>query len=90
MEPGPSGSPQANEARQLSRYIAAAAAATLTAYTSPFNLTGLPAISIPCGVDANGLPIGLQLVAGPWAEPRLLRIARAYERATSWHERRPR
>jgi Asp-tRNA(Asn)/Glu-tRNA(Gln) amidotransferase A subunit family amidase len=69
---------------------AVAAAATLTAYTSPFNLTGVPAISIPCGFDANGLPIGLQLVAKPWAEARLLRVARAYERATSWHDRRPR
>lgn len=69
---------------------AVAAAATLTAYTSPFNLTGLPAISIPCGFDDAGLPIGLQLVARPWAEARLLRVARAYERATSWHERRPR
>jgi aspartyl-tRNA(Asn)/glutamyl-tRNA(Gln) amidotransferase subunit A len=68
---------------------AVAAAATLTAYTSPFNLVGLPAISLPCGFDASGLPIGLQLVARPWAEARLLRVARAYERATSWHERRP-
>ena len=68
---------------------AVAAAAVLTAYTSPFNLVGLPAISIPCGFDDGGLPIGLQLVARPWAEARLLRVARAYERATSWHERRP-
>ena len=68
---------------------ALSAAATLTAYTSPFNLTGLPAISVPCGFDALGLPIGLQLVARPWAEARLLRVARAYERATSWHEHRP-
>ena len=68
---------------------AIAAAARLTAYTSPFNLTGVPAISIPCGFDPTGLPIGLQLVARPWAEARLLRIARAYERATTWHERRP-
>ena len=68
---------------------AIAAAAKLTAYTSPFNITGVPAISIPCGFDASGLPIGLQLVAQPWAEARLLRIARAYERATSWSERRP-
>ena len=59
------------------------------AYTSPFNLTGLPAISIPCGFDALGLPIGLQLVGRPWSEARLLRIARAYELATPWHERRP-
>jgi len=65
------------------------AAAMLTVCTSAFNLTGLPAISIPCGADADGLPIGLQLVAGPWSEARLLRVARAYERATSWHERRP-
>jgi len=68
---------------------AVAAAATLTAYTSAFNLTGLPAISVPCGFDRSGLPIGLQLVARPWAEARLLRVARAYERATSWNERRP-
>ena len=68
---------------------AVAAAAKLTAYTSPFNLTGLPAISVPCGFDAAGLPIGLQLVARPWAEARLLRVARAYERATAWRERRP-
>ena len=68
---------------------AVAAAARLTAYTSPFNLTGVPAISIPCGFDASGLPIGLQVVARPWAEARLLRIARTYERATSWSERRP-
>ena len=61
----------------------------LSRNTRPGNLTGLPAISIPCGFDANGLPIGLQLVARPWAEARLLRVARAYERATSWHERRP-
>jgi aspartyl-tRNA(Asn)/glutamyl-tRNA(Gln) amidotransferase subunit A len=68
---------------------AVAAAARLTAYTSPFNLVGLPAISIPCGADASGLPIGLQLVARPWAEARLLRIARAFERATAWSGRRP-
>lgn len=68
---------------------AVAAAARLTPFTSPFNLTGLPAISIPCGFDANGLPIGLQIVARPWAEARLLRVARTYERATSWNERRP-
>jgi len=68
---------------------AVAAAATLTAYTSPFNLTGLPVISVPCGFDRSGLPIGLQLVARPWAEARLLRVARAYERATSWSQRQP-
>ena len=67
----------------------AAAARLLTRLTSPFNLTGLPAISIPCGFTAMGLPIGLQLAAGPWREPVLLRAARAYEAATEWHERHP-
>lgn len=68
---------------------AIAAATRLTANTSPFNLTGLPAISVPCGFTKDGLPIGLQLVAGPWREPLLLRAARAYERATEWHTRHP-
>lgn len=68
---------------------AIAAAARLTANTSPFNLTGLPALSVPCGFTASGLPVGLQLAAGPWREATLLRAARAYERATHWHERHP-
>lgn len=68
---------------------AVAAAAHLTTNTSPFNLTGLPAISIPCGFTGSGLPIGLQLAAGPWREALLLRAAHAYERATEWHTRHP-
>ncbi len=61
----------------------------LTRFTAPFNLTGLPAISIPCGFTRQGLPIGLQLVVRPWAEARLLRAAYAYEQATEWHLRHP-
>ena len=68
---------------------AVAVASRLNALTSPFNLTGLPAISLPCGVTRDGLPIGLQLAAAPWREAVLLRAAHAYERATKWHERRP-
>lgn len=68
---------------------AVAAAMKLTANTSPFNLTGLPALSVPCGFTREGLPIGLQLAAAPWREALLLRAARAYESATSWHERHP-
>jgi aspartyl-tRNA(Asn)/glutamyl-tRNA(Gln) amidotransferase subunit A len=68
---------------------AVAEAARLTALTSPFNLTGLPAISLPCGFTAEGLPVGLQIVAAPWREATALRVARAYERVTSWSERRP-
>ena len=65
-------------------------ASRLTVNTSPFNLTGLPAISVPCGFTRGGLPIGLQLAAGPWREGLLLRVANAYERATEWHTHRPR
>ena len=61
----------------------------LTRFTAPFNLTGLPALSLPCGFTSQGLPIGLQIVARPWAEAALLRAAQAYEQATPWHSRTP-
>jgi aspartyl-tRNA(Asn)/glutamyl-tRNA(Gln) amidotransferase subunit A len=64
-------------------------AGLLTRYTAPFNLTGLPALSLPCGFTSQGLPIGLQLVARPWAEANLLQAAYAYEQATEWHYPRP-
>lgn len=57
----------------------AAYAPKMTRFTAPFNLTGLPAISLPCGKDPNGLPIGVQFVAGPWQEAKLLRAAHAWE-----------
>ncbi len=65
------------------------AARQLTRYTAPFNFTGLPALSIPCGFTSQGLPIGLQLVARPWAEASLLHAAHAYQQATRWHLRMP-
>jgi Asp-tRNA(Asn)/Glu-tRNA(Gln) amidotransferase A subunit family amidase len=58
-------------------------------YTFPWNLTGQPAISVPCGLTSSDLPAGLQLVGRPFDEVTVLRIARAYERATPWHELRP-
>jgi aspartyl-tRNA(Asn)/glutamyl-tRNA(Gln) amidotransferase subunit A len=61
----------------------------LTRFTSPFNLAGLPALSVPCGFSQEGLPIGLQLVARPWAEAKVLQAGFAYEQATEWHRRRP-
>ncbi len=57
------------------------------AYTGIYSLTALPAISIPGGFTADGLPIGLQLGAAPFAEETLFRAAYAYEQATSWHTR---
>jgi len=57
--------------------------------TSPFNVMGLPTISVPCGFSSNGLPIGLQLTGRWWEEGTVLRAAHAYEQATEWHKRRP-
>ena len=53
----------------------------LTRFTAPFNLTGLPALSLPCGFTSSGLPIGLQMVVARWDEARLLQAAWAYEQA---------
>jgi aspartyl-tRNA(Asn)/glutamyl-tRNA(Gln) amidotransferase subunit A len=58
-------------------------------YTISCNLAGLPGVSIPCGFTKAGLPIGLQLLAAPFEEEKLLRLARMYERATDWHRSRP-
>jgi aspartyl-tRNA(Asn)/glutamyl-tRNA(Gln) amidotransferase subunit A len=57
--------------------------------TGQFNAYGIPAISVPCGFTAAGLPVGL-MIAGPrFSEGRVLALARAYEAATDWHRRRP-
>lgn len=61
----------------------------LTRLTRLVNLVGLPAISVPCGVGADDLPVGLQVVGRPMDEVTILAIAAAYERATPWHTRRP-
>jgi aspartyl-tRNA(Asn)/glutamyl-tRNA(Gln) amidotransferase subunit A len=58
-------------------------------YTISCNLAGLPGMSIPCGFTRGGLPIGLQLLAPPFAEERMLRAARMFEKATDWHTKRP-
>jgi len=57
--------------------------------TLPFNLTGYPAISIPCGFTRSGLPVGMQLVAKPFEEATLLRCAHQFQMATDWHTRKP-
>ena len=61
----------------------------LTQYTRPYNITGFPAISIPCGFSESGMPISLQLAGRPFDELTVLRAAHAYEQATDWHKRRP-
>jgi aspartyl-tRNA(Asn)/glutamyl-tRNA(Gln) amidotransferase subunit A len=57
--------------------------------TRPYNYLGLPAVSVNCGFDANGCPIGLQIAARPFAEARVLQVADAYQRDTDFHMRRP-
>jgi aspartyl-tRNA(Asn)/glutamyl-tRNA(Gln) amidotransferase subunit A len=56
---------------------------------TPVNVAGYPALSVPCGFDGSGLPVGLQLVGRPFEEALLLRVARTYERVTEWGARRP-
>jgi len=63
--------------------------AELLRMTRPANLTGLPALSVPCGFTRDGLPVGLQLIGPRRSEARLLAIALAYEEETDWHARHP-
>ena len=58
-------------------------------YTTPVNLAGLPGLSHPCGFDAAGLPVGLQLIGNYFSETRLLTAAHRFQQATDWHLRRP-
>jgi len=58
--------------------------------TAPWNLYGLPTISVPCGFTAGGLPIGLQITGGAGQDDKVLRLADVYQQATDWHKRRPR
>jgi len=60
---------------------------TLLRNTRPFNVWGLPAISVPCGFTKTGLPVGLQIAGPHWREDLVLRLAHAYEQATEWHRR---
>jgi aspartyl-tRNA(Asn)/glutamyl-tRNA(Gln) amidotransferase subunit A len=58
-------------------------------YTIAVNLAGLPGMSLPCAFDAQGLPIGLQLIGNYFAEARMLNVAHQYQLATDWHQRKP-
>ena len=64
-------------------------AGRLTRFTAPFNLTGLPALSVPCGFTKEGLPIGLQIVSRAWADAKVLNAGHAFEQSTEWHKKRP-
>ena len=58
-------------------------------FTISINLAGLPGLSLPCGFDADGMPIGLQIVGKPFGEESVLGVAHAYEQSTEWHRRAP-
>ena len=58
-------------------------------YTVPVNLAGLPGISVPCGFNSAGLPIGLQIIGKPFDEETILRVAHAFEQHTDYHRRKP-
>ena len=61
----------------------------LIRFTQPFNLSGHPSCSVPCGFTAGGLPIGMQIVGRPFDEAAVLRVADAFQRLTDFHARRP-
>ncbi len=61
----------------------------LTRLTRWVNYLGVPAVSVPCGIDERGLPVGLQIVGRPFAEAAILRIAHAFQQVTNWHRRVP-
>ncbi len=63
------------------------ATVALLRLTMPFNLTGLPTVSFPCGFSNNALPIGIQVAGKPYEEATVLRIAHAYQQLTDWHHR---
>ncbi len=58
-------------------------------FTRIFNLASCPAMSVPCGFDDRGMPVGLQIGARPGAEETIFKVAHAYEQATAWHTMRP-
>jgi Asp-tRNAAsn/Glu-tRNAGln amidotransferase A subunit and related amidases len=65
------------------------AARQLTRFTAPFNLAGLPALSVPCGFTRNNLPIGLQIISKHWGESKVLQAGQSYQKLTDWHEKHP-
>src|SRR5688572_30189341 len=57
--------------------------------TAPWNLLGLPTVSIPCGFTPDGLPVGLQITGAAGRDDAVLALAAAYQQTTDWHARRP-
>ena len=88
-QPGPAPRIASGQAPVRSKEEAAARFFNRRSYTTPFNLAAVPAISLPCGFTAEGMPLGLQLAGRRYEDGTVLRAAWAYENATDWHRRRP-
>ena len=58
-------------------------------FSRPYNLTGMPAVSVPCGFTSEGLPVGLQITGRLFDDATVLKVAHAYEQATEWHKMHP-
>jgi len=80
---------QASPAQRFEEISSLEVMAPGSRYTSPWNLLGLPAVSVPAGFTRAGLPVSIQIVGRMGDDATVLRAARAYERATDWHTRRP-
>jgi Asp-tRNA(Asn)/Glu-tRNA(Gln) amidotransferase A subunit family amidase len=72
-----------------SRAEAATRFFTRRSFTTPAALAGVPALAVPCGFSASGLPLSLQIIGRRFADATVLRVGHAYEQATDWHRRRP-
>lgn len=75
--------------REPAPLLSAGGGSGASAGTADFNVFGLPAISVPCGFTASGLPIGLQIAAAPFAESQILAMAQRYEQLAGWQGRKP-
>lgn len=76
-------------AERAGRYQRLGITQTDTAFTFPHDLAGTPALALPCGVSASGIPYTMQLAGSPLSEAMLCRIGQAYEDATRWHTLHP-
>ncbi len=72
-----------------SKAEAAARFFTRRSFTTPAALAGTPAMAVPCGFSASGLPLSLQIIGRRFDDATVLRVGHAYEQATEWHRRRP-
>jgi aspartyl-tRNA(Asn)/glutamyl-tRNA(Gln) amidotransferase subunit A len=86
VTPTTPGMPELIEGAELA---AANSAESSVRNTAPFNLYGIPTISLPCGFSAAGMPIGMQLSARHLGEETLFALAQAFQRATDWHLQSP-